>query len=1096
MLKNQKRKVGIAVLSALTLGCAVTAGVLADNNATQVNADAPTTFAMVDGASVRLDTEQYGLRFSAEIGSAYTETANISYHMMIIPVKWIEKYGLSGTDFNGDYMTTLQSALKAEAEAGKGLGEDGKTQRTIATVDCTPKYIEKATAYYKANTWYISGSLTSIKYGNLNGDFFGLAYTLDNKGTVEDASDDSYTYATFVAGENERNAVYVASAAYQSGEFLQGSAEQSILFKLVNQGLHSANGDDESAKDTTYAFNPGLESKKYILKGDQYQLTVSGIPAKAKLKAVWTSVDPSVATVDENGLVTAGDKAGSTSVSCDVFGKKISCLIEVGDRQTETKELGDYVLNSTSFSERDFEQAGIVGEVSGVTIGKTALECTAYSYAEGKLTIPYETIKSYFGENVTIKVETAEKDYVYTANIITLLVTEASQFVKDSASGLNALQSILYTKALKPNQENQYYVTYTGYFVLGNDINFGNSTLISDYAMVGGSGLDGTFDGRGHTISNVALGNYSSILCETTKNAVVKDVNFENLQQTSMGSGVGGYFVGGTWTNVNVSGYISNTDCGGLLGSGVFGKLTLNNCTFVVKADEKLSAKNYIVISGANNLILNNVTVYTNQPAEKVFNNDSLKNAVVSTTWGTDTAKVGQDYVLELGNVTKILWDGEDITSDCTMSASSVTIPAEKITAGLHDVKAIGDTAAFLTVTAEYDVEKKTETIDFSHYITTGSIDETTGKVLNGTYAKQAFEYPIEGEPVAATINGLSANDYLMDNVFVIPADKIADYYGETVVVISTSKYKYTLNVTFATLVITDAYQLVNNNTEVAASLMQLTGGLKDGVYTGYFVLGNNIDFESKAVSLKDYQNPSKGFSKGTFDGREYTISNLKIGSGSFFGGVLETSTIKNVRFENLRTEKSAGVCGYFFGGVWQNVYISATLGDLAWGALLGANPWRNFDLIDCTFVIQAEETALGQDKGVLFTGDPTYKNLIKLSNVTIITNHTKNPTNTVTGDTPGTTCESFTNVTVVTGATFSEVAVASGNAYTAEVAGVTAVLLNGKDVTGACKTATGVNVPSDKLTAGKHQLVIVTTTDSESGESVTTATVVTITVS
>lgn len=58
MLKNQKRKVGIAVLSALTLGCAVTAGVLADNNATQVNADAPTTFAMVDGASVRLDTEQ------------------------------------------------------------------------------------------------------------------------------------------------------------------------------------------------------------------------------------------------------------------------------------------------------------------------------------------------------------------------------------------------------------------------------------------------------------------------------------------------------------------------------------------------------------------------------------------------------------------------------------------------------------------------------------------------------------------------------------------------------------------------------------------------------------------------------------------------------------------------------------------------------------------------------------------------------------------------------------------------------------------------------------------------------------------------------
>ncbi|MBQ8292044.1 MAG: Ig-like domain-containing protein, partial [Clostridia bacterium] len=1071
-------------LSALTLGCAVSAITLSNAEVKAVKADA-SSFAMVKGASVRLTTENYGLRFSAEIGESYTASENVSYNMMIIPANWIAKYSLSGDGFDGNYMTSLQAKLQAEAESGNGLGDDGKTVRPIATVECEPYYNTVADENFKANTWYISGSITSIKYANINGDFFGVAYTLDDKGTDE-TTDDVYTYATFVEGENVRDVVYVASASYMANEFEDGTDEKNILSELVTQGLNKATGVAEENKNNAYTLNLSFESTKYVVKGAQYQFAVTGMPENVDLKEAWSSSDPGVATIDKNGLLTAGTTAGTTTVTYKVLDKELTCLVTVGEKQVETKALGDFVLNSATVSEVDFEQE-VEGEVTGVTIGETALEATAYSYADGKLTIPYETIKAYYGENVTVKATTADKDYIWTANIITLSISEASQFIPDTTTKMNALQTLGGMSADKEDTEN--YNIYRGYFVLANDIDFEGVTISNNAtSQTGNKGLTGVFDGRNHTVSNFTLDVYSSFFKDVATTSTVKNVNFENVTQGNMGAGICGYQFGGTYENISVSMNLNSVAFGWVLGNYANGDLNLIDCTFVVKANETvLENASGIIIPGQTytKLIkLSNVTVLTNHTAAPfgAVTNETVGTTceawenvtVVLTTWGNDTAKVGQDYTVEIANVTKVVWDGKDITSECTVSATGVTVPAAKITAGLHEIEVIGDTAAFLTVTAEYVVEEKTETFDFSHYETTGTV--SGNYTQNATYTAKDFVYAIDGELTAATIGGVDASAYVSDGKFTIPADSSAQYYGEQTIVISTSKYKYTLNVTFATLVITDAYQMLacNITSSTGPSLMMLTGAYDSDAkkYTGYYVLGNDIDFNNAQPKVAVGSAVTSGL-YGTFDGKNYTISGLNIDGGcTLFSGVLVGSTIKNVHFEGtVNGNNSSGIFGFGVQGTYENVTMDIALNGSAATSVMGYYTAGAMSMKDCTFVIKADDAAQHELRGVLVNAGTNAAKSMSFTNVTVITNY---QSKVLIRDVSSSNVETYGNVSIIE-ATWGTDSAKVGQDYAVEIANVTKVVWDGKDITSECTVSdTGVTVPAAKITAGLHEIEVI----------------------
>ncbi len=132
--------------------------------------------------------------------------------------------------------------------------------------------------------------------------------------------------------------------------------------------------------------------------------------------------------------------------------------------------------------------------------------------------------------------------------------------------------------------------------------------------------------------------------------------------------------------------------------------------------------------------------------------------------------------------------------------------------------------------------------------------------------------------------------------------------------------------------------QVIDDATELKA----LGAACKAANTTGYYILGGNIDCSAEANMAAG--NPGwqlNGFS-GTFDGRGYTISNIKMtwdsatnGYGGLFGN-LAGCTIKNVVFDNVNYASAnvalLGRHSYASGG--NNVTLeNLTINISAWGA-------------------------------------------------------------------------------------------------------------------------------------------------------------------
>ena len=114
-----------------------------------------------------------------------------------------------------------------------------------------------------------------------------------------------------------------------------------------------------------------------LIVGMTLTLEAKVLPKEANQGVVWSSTDDKVATVDENGIVTARAKGTATITATADGGKKASCNITVG---TDNDGILKYSFNDGS------KKATIVGyEEAGIT------------NAGGKVTIPAE----YMGYEVT-----------------------------------------------------------------------------------------------------------------------------------------------------------------------------------------------------------------------------------------------------------------------------------------------------------------------------------------------------------------------------------------------------------------------------------------------------------------------------------------------------------------------------------------------------------------------------------------------------------------------------------------------------------------------------------------------------------------------
>ncbi len=235
-----------------------------------------------------------------------------------------------------------------------------------------------------------------------------------------------------------------------------------------------------------------------------------------------------------------------------------------------------------------------------------------------------------------------------------------------------------------------------------------------------------------------------------------------------------------------------------------------------------------------------------------------LNNVVINVADGITVPQlIGRTFTGATGNVTVNL--GVDVTvinyySTANSGSSGVTtLPSDSIFTVNQKIAQIIDT----------------ETIIEGNTMPAADLSDGTVSVLLG----------------GNTYSGTVASGVLTIENLPTATGKLAD---SVVVTQNDNKYTYT-NIWHVTQVI-----------DTVAELKALGTLCKDSVVTGYYILGGDIDCSAEAtMSNGSGSGTTNGF-QGTFDGRNYTISNITMnGYGGLFGNLLG-ATIKNTTFDNV----------------------------------------------------------------------------------------------------------------------------------------------------------------------------------------------------
>ena len=121
---------------------------------------------------------------------------------------------------------------------------------------------------------------------------------------------------------------------------LTAEQERNVRLSIENEGASIVPGQARDAEASASVDSITLNLTDFTLMriGESYTLQATVTPAGTGLKVNWTSDDPEVATVDENGTVTAVDH-GTTVVRASVGGAAAECIVRVTAVSTRTEKV-------------------------------------------------------------------------------------------------------------------------------------------------------------------------------------------------------------------------------------------------------------------------------------------------------------------------------------------------------------------------------------------------------------------------------------------------------------------------------------------------------------------------------------------------------------------------------------------------------------------------------------------------------------------------------------------------------------------------------------------------------------------------------------
>ncbi|MBO5479858.1 MAG: hypothetical protein J6A63_01530 [Clostridia bacterium] len=465
---------------------------------------------------------------------------------------------------------------------------------------------------------------------------------------------------------------------------------------------------------------------------------------------------------------------------------------------------------------------------------------------------------------------------------------------------------------------------YTGYVVLGDNINLGTNTvygpenfLARDKTM----GFQGVFDGRGYTISG---GTYlaGGLFGTLSENATLKNTAFVNAALPTYG-----------WENAR-----NSQPFGAIVADYTSGKI--ENCLFDVVSysatGDKAGYHATIFGNKADRLFLYNSVIYSSKSQWSKGSTPAAGYQHLATSGGLavcsnvyifansvssyDTTKTDADVQTVLlfgdsgeGNMVKgyQTWCNltayilhRQLTDSITVNESTMTVAQEmatKLTASQWDLT--GNKVAFKSKSSATALAPAKLLADYELY---SGLDTNNTPVANT--AALTINAPLADGEVALMKDGVSVGAGTVANgVISIPANVIKDLgAGEHSLYITDSNNALTyIKLTVWTALINDADELANwqaytTKTNVVAAANNTHDSNKAHgywTYDGWFALAADIDMTGKTITtdLMSYDD-STGF-QGVFDGRGYTISNATYGEGGLFGTLGKNGVLRNVAF-------------------------------------------------------------------------------------------------------------------------------------------------------------------------------------------------------
>ena len=705
------------------------------------------------------------------------------------------------------------------------------------------------------------------------------------------------------SGATIRGLAYGETAYTVSAEVRGTMLSKKITIKVFNTNV-SFVAENMTETDGVYRARVSLIATDNDSTTFTPQVKVLDSGAEVTDALVWTSSDPAVVSV-ENGVFKAQSEGtailsisymnNTFSVTVDAYRPEIRLNEKV---EIETAALREIILTSA-----------LEGNITAVMMSDIDV-LESINAETGALSLAQDQLPKSASEmgDTTIRIETDKASYIVSAAVYTKIIR--------TAEDLDNFGS--YAKAAEEKAN-----LWGGYFILGNDIEYNKAyTPFIDYGVMEGNigriwdgdfwndgranGFRGIFDGKGYTIkgltSSGVAGGFVGILHE---NGIIRNVSFIGAKHV----GWGGYLCSagcGTVSNVYIqcdsmgigsrpdkSGFIFSADC--------TAAARVYNCLVEVSG---FPNNEFTFGFGSAHLgygILNGAYV-VGAPANKAI------NVLSDTGAGGDVYGGFTDYAaLAAAGIDFSDWEGDFWTL-----VNGIPYPKH--------LTESGDGATIVRVTERTDVELNnsditTVTVNLTSYGLTGGT--LNGVTLNG----------------AALANASFANGTLT----LTTADFGVNWGEQTLVAVIQNgprTYKVNIPVLLITKVIRTAEDLDNFGT-LAKSVEE-----KPNLWGGYFVLGNNIDYNKTYTSFIDWNvmegnngkiwegdywcdGPKNGF-RGVFDGNGYYIKGLQtIGAAGGFVGILnEKGIIRNVSFINAKHNGWGGYVCTAGNGTVSNVYI------------------------------------------------------------------------------------------------------------------------------------------------------------------------------